>query len=192
MYEANATVIGTVVTHPVRRDLASGEQLVTFRMASNARRFDANVGEWVDNGTLYLTISCWRRLVAGVDRSLHRGDPVIAYGPLRSHEYRGKDGGERRDLEMRAIAVGPDLGRCSAAVVRRTEGPRTGPHGMRNISDPRVAALPDTAAVPGAEVVGEYALTGPTAVASTTAADSLPTRSPDAAPHAGVPAQVDA
>ncbi|MFE3544381.1 single-stranded DNA-binding protein [Nocardia sp. NPDC059177] len=177
MYEANTTVIGTVVTHPVRRDLANGEQVVTFRMASNARRFDPNAGEWVDNGNLYLTVSCWRRLVHGVDRSLHRGDPVIAYGQLRSHEYRGKDGGERRDLEMRAVAVGPDLGRCSASVVRR-----------RNISGhggaaPTVAGVADPA---------EYASTAPTAVASTTAADSLPARSPDAMPLAGIPEQVDA
>ncbi|MGO4616117.1 single-stranded DNA-binding protein [Nocardia sp. 2YAB30] len=118
MYEANATVIGTVVTHPVKRDLTNGDQVVTFRMASNSRRLDHTTGEWVDNGTLYLTVSCWRRLVAGVDASLRRGDPIIAHGQLRSHEYRSKDGVERRDLEMRAVAVGPDLSRCAAQVTR--------------------------------------------------------------------------
>ncbi|MGQ4596465.1 hypothetical protein [Nocardia sp. R6R-6] len=71
--------------------------------------------------TLYLTVSCWRRLVAGVDASLRRGDPIIAYGQLRSHEYRSKDGVERRDLEMRATAVGPDLSRCAAHVTRWSE-----------------------------------------------------------------------
>ncbi|MEV6218861.1 single-stranded DNA-binding protein [Nocardia sp. NPDC051833] len=187
MYEAHATVIGTVVTHPARRDLANGEQVVTFRMASNSRRFDAAAGEWVDNGTLYLTVSCWRRLVTGVDRSLHRGDPVIAYGQLRSHEYRGKDGTERRDLEMRAVAVGPDLGRCSASVVRRSDAARSAPHAVRNISDRRGAVPP----VPVADAT-EYAPTVPTAVASTTAADSLPARSPVAVPISGTPVQVEA
>ncbi|MFC6013135.1 single-stranded DNA-binding protein [Nocardia lasii] len=158
MYEAHATVIGTVITHPVRRDLSNGEQMLSFRMASNARRFDARSGEWTDNGTLYLSVTCWRRLVEGVDQSLHWGDPVIAYGQLRSNEYRGKDGALRRDLEMRAIAVGPDLARCSATVVRRSDGMR---------------ASPD-------------------AVASITAADSGPARSPDAEPIIGVPEQVDA
>ncbi|MEU7633862.1 single-stranded DNA-binding protein [Nocardia sp. NPDC049220] len=123
MYEANATVIGTVVTHPVKRDLANGDHVVTFRMASNSRRLDHTTGEWVDNGTLYLTVSCWRRLVAGVDVSLHRGDPIIAHGQLRSHEYRTKDGIERRDLEMRAVAVGPDLSRCAARVTRWSDLP---------------------------------------------------------------------
>ncbi|MFC9968090.1 single-stranded DNA-binding protein [Nocardia ignorata] len=189
MYEANATVIGTVVNHPVRRDLANGEQVVSFRMASTARRFDPSAGEWVDAGTLYLTVSCWRRLVAGVDRSLRRGDPVIAYGQLRSHEYRGKDGGERRDLEMRAVAVGPDLGRCSATIQRRSEAARFTPHVVRNIPGDQGAVV-SAAAPPGAE--GEYAADDRTAVASTSAADSLPARSPDEMPIEGIPAQVDA
>ncbi|MEV0031489.1 single-stranded DNA-binding protein [Nocardia sp. NPDC050793] len=121
MYEAMATVVGTVVTQPVKRDLSNGEQVLTFRMASNSRRLDFTTGEWCDNGTLFLTVTCWRRLVGGVDASLRRGDPVLVYGQLRSHEYRTKDGVERRDLEMRATAVGPDLSRCTARVSRRSE-----------------------------------------------------------------------
>ncbi|WP_328391643.1 single-stranded DNA-binding protein [Nocardia sp. NBC_00416] len=122
MYEAVATVVGTVVTEPVKRDLPSGEQMLSFRLASTARRFDRESGEWVDNGMLFLTVSCWRRLVAGVDASIHRGDPVIVQGQLRSNEYRTRDGAERRDLEMRAHTVGPDLTRCTARVVRRRPG----------------------------------------------------------------------
>lgn len=130
MYEAMASAIGTVVTDPVRRDLPNGEQVLSFRMASNSRRLDHTTGEWVDNGTLFLTVTCWRKLVAGVDASLHRGDPVIAHGQLRSNEYRTKDGAQRRDLEMRATAVGPDLSRCTAVVTRRQGGDST-----RNIDD---------------------------------------------------------
>ncbi|MFI5715811.1 single-stranded DNA-binding protein [Nocardia sp. NPDC051750] len=119
MYETLATVVGTVVTEPVKRDLPSGEQMLSFRLASTARRLDRDSGEWVDNGVLFLTVSCWRRLVAGVDASIRRGDPVIVQGQLRSNEYRSRDGIERRDLEMRAQTVGPDLTRCTAQVVRR-------------------------------------------------------------------------
>lgn len=122
MYEAVATVVGTVVTEPVKRDLPSGEQMVSFRLASTARRLDRETGEWVDNGMLFLTVSCWRRLVAGVEVSIHRGDPVIVQGQLRSNEYRTRDGAERRDLEMRAHTLGPDLTRCTARVERRRAG----------------------------------------------------------------------
>ncbi|MGW0181413.1 single-stranded DNA-binding protein [Nocardia sp. NPDC003345] len=122
MYEAVATVVGTVVTEPVKRELPSGEEMVSFRLASAARRLDRDSGEWVDNGILYLTVSCWRRLVAGVDASIRRGDPVIVQGQLRSNEYRTREGAERRDLEMRAHTVGPDLTRCTARVTRRRTG----------------------------------------------------------------------
>ncbi|MEV6771841.1 single-stranded DNA-binding protein [Nocardia sp. NPDC051030] len=122
MYEANTAVIGRVATHPTRRDLPNGDQLVTFRMASNSRRYDSARGDWVDSGTLYLTVNCWRKLVEGVEASLQRGDPIIAYGQLRSNEYTGRDGKERSDLEMRALALGPDLGRCTAPVQRKHFG----------------------------------------------------------------------
>ncbi|WP_280262148.1 single-stranded DNA-binding protein [Nocardia wallacei] len=135
MYEANTAVIGTVVTHPVRRSLPGGEQVVTFRMASNARRFDRDRGEWVDNGSLFITINCWRRLVEGVDASLRRGDPIVAYGQLRTNEYRTKDGAQRQDLEMRASALGPDLGRCTATVVRRRSGNSAEPPAVDSAAD---------------------------------------------------------
>ncbi|MFF0453054.1 single-stranded DNA-binding protein [Nocardia africana] len=127
MYEANTAVIGTVVTHPVRRSLPGGEQVISFRMASNARRFDRDSGGWVDSGTLFLTVTCWRRLVEGVDASIRRGDPIIAYGQLRTNEYRTRDGVQRHDLEMRAAALGPDLGRCAAPVMRRGGARNSGP-----------------------------------------------------------------
>jgi single-strand DNA-binding protein len=147
MYEANTVIIGNVVTHPVRRTLPGGDQVVTFRMASNSRRLDRISGQWVDNGTLYLTVNCWRRLGEGVDGSIRRGDPIIAYGQLRSHEYRTKDGVERHDLEMRASALGPDLSRCSATVRRRCgAGQLPGP----SVAAPSPAAQPAeiTAATP--------------------------------------------
>ncbi|MCM6777685.1 single-stranded DNA-binding protein [Nocardia sp. CDC159] len=122
MYETTMAVIGNVVTHPVRRSLPGGEQVVTFRMASNSRRYDREAGDWVDSGTLFLTVNCWRRLVEGVDASIRRGDPVIAYGQLRTTEYRTREGVQRRDLELRASAVGPDLARCTAAVTRHGPG----------------------------------------------------------------------
>lgn len=165
MYEAMATVIGTVVTHPVTRELNSGEQVLSFRVASNSRRFDQVSGQWVDSGTLFLTVSCWRRLVDGVGASIRRGDPVVVYGQLRSHEYRTKEGVERRDLEMRASVVGPDLTRCTARIVRASESAseangvirNTGP-GSSAEHDARVgygpgetAATVPSASIPSAE-----------------------------------------
>ncbi|EGD22915.1 single-strand binding family protein [Prescottella equi ATCC 33707] len=127
MYETHGTVVGTVITDPIKRETTSGEEVMSFRMASNVRRRDRESGEWVDGGTLYLTVSCWRRLVQGVGASLMKGDPIIAHGALRTNEYKTRDGEPRSDLEMRATAVGPDLARCSARLDRsgRTRGGAT-------------------------------------------------------------------
>lgn len=118
MYETYGTVVGTVITDPIKRETISGEEVLSFRMASNVRRRDRESGEWVDGGTLYLTVSCWRRLVQGVGASLMKGDPIIAHGELRTNEYKTRDGEPRSDLEMRAAAIGPDLARCSARLDR--------------------------------------------------------------------------
>ncbi|MEV0251050.1 single-stranded DNA-binding protein [Nocardia sp. NPDC050712] len=127
MFETTGTVIGNVVTTPVRRELPTGESVLTFRLGSTSRRRDA-AGEWVDSGTLFITVTCWRRLAVGVDASLRRGDPVIAHGQWRTVEYRAKDGTDRRELELRAYAVGPDLSRCTTAVTRNSEhGSGSGP-----------------------------------------------------------------
>lgn len=142
MYETQAAVVGTVITDPVKRETASGEEVMSFRMASNVRRRDRESGEWVDGGTLYLTVSCWRRLVQGVGASLMKGDPIIAYGELRTNEYRTRDGEPRSDLEMRASAVGPDLSRCSVRVDRSAR--------LRVASSEDAARPPATDGVPGA------------------------------------------
>ncbi|AJW38392.1 Single-stranded DNA-binding protein [Rhodococcus sp. B7740] len=118
MYEAQCAVVGTVITNPVKRSTPTGDEVLSFRMASNARRQDRSTGEWTDGGTLYLTVTCWRRLVRGVGASLMKGDPIIAYGQLRTNEYTNRDGVERADLEMRASAVGPDLARCNVSIHR--------------------------------------------------------------------------
>lgn len=118
MYEAQCAVVGTVITNPVKRVTASGEEVLSFRMASNARRQDRSTGEWADGGTLFLTVTCWRKLVKGVGGSLMKGDAVLAYGQLRTNEYTTREGVERSGLEMTASAVGPDLARCIVKVER--------------------------------------------------------------------------
>lgn len=142
MYEAQCAVVGTVITNPVKRSTPTGDEVLSFRMASNARRQDRNTGEWTDGGTLYLTVTCWRRLVRGVGASLMKGDPIIAYGQLRTNEYTNRDGVERSDLEMRASAVGPDLARCNVAIQRtRTVAPEI-PADEALTDDDRGAAEP--------------------------------------------------
>ena len=112
MYETYSTVVGRVISEPRHNRTAGGDEVVSFRMVSNARRRDRNTGEWVDGHTLYLTVSCWRRLAAGVSGAIEKGRPVIVHGPIRTNAYTTADGENRQELEMVAESVGLDLARC--------------------------------------------------------------------------------
>lgn len=122
MYETYTTVIGTVISQPRRRQTAAGEDVFSFRMACNSRRVDKRNGEWVEGPTLYLTVSCWRRLIDGVTAGIAKGRPVIAHGQIKTNEYTTDDGERRADLEMTATAVGLDLSRCVVSYVGATAG----------------------------------------------------------------------
>jgi single-strand DNA-binding protein len=112
MFETPITVIGRIVTDPRRR--AVGEQdVVKFRMASNTRR-RTDDGNWEPGDSLFVNVNCWGRLVTGVAASLKKGDAVIVAGNIHTSEYDDREGVRRSSLEVRATAVGPDLGRYIA------------------------------------------------------------------------------
>jgi single-strand DNA-binding protein len=114
MFETPLTVVGNVVNDPKRRRVGD-QEVLKFRVASNSRRRAAD-GSWEPGTTLFVTVNCWGRLVSGVGASLGKGSPVIVSGHVYTSEYEDRDGNQRSTLEMRAIAVGPDLSRCIARV----------------------------------------------------------------------------
>lgn len=125
MGETSVTVVGRLVTDMrPRRVGPDGSLVLNFRVASNERRFDKVSESWVNGESLYLSVSCWRRLAENA-ASLVKGDPVIVIGKLRTREWTTDQGERRSVVEMEASAVGPDLARCAATVrkQRREEGP---------------------------------------------------------------------
>jgi single-strand DNA-binding protein len=115
------TVVGNLVDDPKLRSTGSGHDLASFRLASTARRYDAQTGRHVDGGTLFLAVTCWRALAGNVTASLRKGDPVIVTGRLSTRTYE-KDGQKRSVCEMEAYAVGPDLARGTAVFRRMPRG----------------------------------------------------------------------
>lgn len=114
MFETPFTVVGTIVTNPVR--LRFGEQeLYKFRVASNSRR-RTQQGTWEPGNSLYVTVNCWGNLATGASASLTKGDAVVVVGHVYTSEYEDKEGVRRSSVEVRATAVGPDLSRCTAKV----------------------------------------------------------------------------
>ena len=138
MFETPLTVVGHIVNDPQRRKVGD-QEVIKFRVASNSRRRTAE-GNWEPGNSLFITVNCWGKLVAGVGAALGKGAPVIVVGHVYTSEYEDRDGNRRSSLEMRATAVGPDLSR----VFVRIEKPGyTGPD-----PDPGQAAVAPGGAAP--------------------------------------------
>jgi single-strand DNA-binding protein len=121
MYETTVTVVGNVVDDPKLRTTGSGWEVAGFRVASTARRRDAQTGRYVDGDSLFLSVTCWRALASNVAVSVRKGDPVIVTGTLSTRSWE-KDGQKRSSYELEAQAVGPDLARGTAVFRRMPRG----------------------------------------------------------------------
>ena len=94
-------------------------RVTKFRMAASGRRYDKNTSNWVSTDPVYMSVACWRQLGDNVMRTLRKGDTVVVMGRLTYREWDDPNGGGRRHrYEVEASAVGPDLSRYAADLVR--------------------------------------------------------------------------
>jgi single-strand DNA-binding protein len=143
--ETMTTVVGNVITDVKQRRIADGTRVASFRMASNERRFDKETQQWVNGDSLFVTVSCWRKLALGVGASLMKGDPVMVTGRLFTRGYE-VEGQKRSVTELEAVAVGPDLSRCVADVSRaRRQATEDAPAELSMVDE-----IPDSAEAPSA------------------------------------------
>jgi Single-stranded DNA-binding protein len=176
MYATELTVVGTLITAIGKRRLPDGTTVVSFRVASNERRFDRAADTWTDGDTFYVSVTAWRKLAENVHASFVVGDPIIVRGRIFSRSY-DKDGRRQSVTELEAAAVGPDLARSTAVVTRtrRADAPANGSSGPADRSgteldrddpwmsgmsssgpaDQTVAAPDDPSAVASGELRGE-------------------------------------
>jgi len=119
------TMVGNVAGELRQRRTPEGAKVVSFRMAPNERKYDPSSDRWVNGKHVYANVTCWRQLASGVAASLAKGDPVVVTGRLSTNEYE-IDGQQRQSTEVDAIAVGPDLTRCTADIQRHRPDPDAG------------------------------------------------------------------
>ncbi|MDT4924069.1 MAG: single-strand DNA-binding protein [Pseudonocardiales bacterium] len=117
MNDTTMTICGNLVDAPKLRKTRSGHYVANFRVASTPRRYDREKGTWVDCGTLFVTVTCWRGLGENVAQSLRKGQPVIVTGRYFQREYEREET-LRTVYELEALAVGPDLSRGVATFER--------------------------------------------------------------------------
>ncbi len=116
MFETPITIVGNIVTDPIHRSVGD-QEVVRFRVASNSRRRSAD-GTWEHGNSLFVTVSCWGRLVTGVSAALVKGDAVVVAGHVYTSEYDDREGNRRTSVEVRATSVGPDLARSIVRIDR--------------------------------------------------------------------------
>ena len=109
MNDTHITVVGNVVGDPRRNRLSNGS-VTNFRMASTARRFDAEAKDFVDSTTFWIDVACWGELGGNVARSVSKGDPVIVSGTIATDSWE-TDTGRRSAAKIKASAVGLNLAR---------------------------------------------------------------------------------
>jgi single-strand DNA-binding protein len=114
----NLVLIGNLVETPVVQVTAGGVSRTRFRLASTERRRDATNDTWYDGDSVFMHVTCWRRLAENVVCSLDKGDRVIVSGRLRQWTAE-KDGVRRTMHEIEADAIGPDLQRGIVSVARQ-------------------------------------------------------------------------
>jgi single-strand DNA-binding protein len=105
------TVVGNVGSPPRLRALAGGTVVADFSVAMTPSRFDKSSEAWVDQETLWFSVTCWRALAEHAALSFHKGDKVIVTGSLSTRSWKTKDGEPRTSLEIDASSVGMDLTR---------------------------------------------------------------------------------
>jgi single-strand DNA-binding protein len=108
------TIVGNLVDSPKLRRTKNGHYVANFRIASTSRRFDREKNAWIDGGTLFVTVTCWRSLGENVAQSLHKGQPVIVTGRYYQREYEREEA-LKIAYELEASAVGHDLTRGVAS-----------------------------------------------------------------------------
>lgn len=112
MFDTIVAVVGNVLAVPEwRRIPSSGALVANFKIASTARRFDRELGKWVDGNSLRIRVVAWRRLAEGVASSVTVGDPVVVQGRLYTRDWNDEGGNHRVSYEMEAFAIGLDLAR---------------------------------------------------------------------------------
>lgn len=113
------TITGNLVNAPTLRKIGT-QRVTNFRIAHNHAYRDTGTGDWIEAGTTYIDVSCWRNLAENVSESLGKGSAVIVTGRLkskeRSYEVEGRQE-KRTFFEIEAQSVGPDLSRGATQAV---------------------------------------------------------------------------
>lgn len=106
--EATFSVTGYVATPPKSGYTKDGTRTLYMRVGWTPRRMDKRTGDWTDQPTSFVSVTCYRKVAENAAACLRRGDPIVLKGTLRVREY-GED--KRVTVDVSAESIGHDLSR---------------------------------------------------------------------------------
>jgi single-strand DNA-binding protein len=110
--------VGTDIEYRVAKDVT----FANFRLGCTPAY--VRDGDWLDQETVWMSVSCRNRLAEGVRASLHKGDPVVVTGKLRTDKWTDSQGVERFATKLEATSVGHDLTFGQSTFTKREPTPR--------------------------------------------------------------------
>ncbi len=116
MNDTYITLTGWVGSDVSLREVAGGQPVANFRVATTSRRFRNN--QWEDGTTTWYSVRAWRRLADNSAVSIKRGDPVVVHGRLEADVWTKEDGTTNTQLVITATSVGHDLSRGTAVFTK--------------------------------------------------------------------------
>jgi single-strand DNA-binding protein len=116
--EATFSVTGYVATPPKGGYTRNGTRTLYMRVGWTPRRMDKRTGEWTDQATSFVGVTCYRKVAENAAACLRRGDPIVVRGTLTVREY-GED--KRVSVEVFAESIGHDLSRGVTIFKKNTE-----------------------------------------------------------------------
>ncbi len=88
-------IIGNVGRDPETRQLASGDNVASFTVATTERSKNGDVTTW-------FRVSAFAQLADVCQTYLHKGSYIYIEGSLTQREYTDRDGATRQSLDVRA------------------------------------------------------------------------------------------
>jgi single-strand DNA-binding protein len=158
MNDTYITLTGWVGSDVTLREVAGGQPVANFRVATTPRRMRNN--EWKDGNTTWYQVKAWRNLADNVARSIGSGDPVVVHGRLEADVWTKEDGTVNTQLVVTAISVGHDLSRGTAVFTKPARPEAVAPPQQPVATDPWAAPLSQPVPAfatdaPAAEAVAE-------------------------------------
>lgn len=97
-----AQIIGNLGSDPRIAKAQNGSSIAGFTVATTERGYTTQSGVQIPDKTEWHNVVCFGKLAEVVAKYLHKGSKVYIEGKMRTRSYTGKDGIERKVMEINA------------------------------------------------------------------------------------------